>query len=161
MTCTGGLFLVVFPSDFILPIRIVLFTPYLSIGSLLCQIVSLIVVNMLRLLSQRIGEIDQLGGVQISLPLVLQWQRCYHLIYGLVDEINRSFGIILLVMVVFEFVWMINAFFMTALEFKNMGQVQLSTLVTDLLLIVSACSVTSLIWVLHDIKQVVWIAQCH
>lgn len=110
---------------------------------------------MLRMLSQRIGEIDKIGDPQGSLPLVLQWQRCYHLIYGLVNEINRSFGIILLVMIVFEFVWMVNAFFMTALEFKIMGQVELSTLITDVLLIVSACCITSLISVLHDIKQAV------
>ncbi len=109
----------VFPCDYNVPIRVLLFTPHLSIGCLLCHIVSFSVVNMLRILAQRISEIDKARDGRGSLSLVLQWQRCYYLINGLVNEINRSFGIILLVMVIFEFIWMVNAFFMTALEFKN------------------------------------------
>ena len=111
---------------------------------------------MLRIIAHRIGEIDNVGDGRGRLSLVLQWQRCYRLVYGLVDEINRSFGLILLVMVIFEFIWMVNAFFITALEFKNMGNVQLVTVVTDLMLITTACSFTFLISVLSDIKQQVF-----
>ena len=133
------------------PLKVTLFSCHMAIGGLLCFILSLIVTKMVSNLAQRARK--TIGEGRLTLKLVTQWQSIYYLIDGLICEMNSSFGFILLVIVVYNFVWLVNASFITVLELKELGYLRLNNFFMTCTLLVVTLLVTFLISVLHGFKQ--------
>lgn len=158
MIIASGILNIINPSKNIVtksltPIIVMLFSCHSVIGGLLCCIISFIITKMLSTLTQRVRKITIRDREEkLTLKLVSQWQRVYHLIDGLIREMNSCFGFNLLVIVFFNFVWLVNGSFVTVLELKELGLLRFNTLVMDLLLLIVSLLITFIISVLHGFK---------
>lgn len=128
-----------------------LFGWHMAIGGLLCSIISLIINKMLNSLTQCAGKTIEEG--RLTIKLVSKWQRIYYLIDGLISEINSSFGFILLVIVLYNFIWLVNGSFITVLELKELGYLRLNTSMAIIALLTVTFLVTFILSVVHGFKK--------
>jgi len=135
----------------ILALREPLFTPFISIGCSLCCMIGGIVVTMLCIIRNRVRNITD-GNETLSLDSVIIWHRCYHLIGGLVHEISKSFGFIVLVYVLFNFIWMITCTFEVVVNLRGLGYLTATAKQFLGMLTMSTCCTTAIIYVLHRMK---------
>ena len=160
--CSGLLPLISYKTpgkDLFLAMRLAAFTPFLCIAIAFCVIMGSIVVVMITILTERvITNIGEKGGnktgeVKLSLASSeIQWKRCYHLIDGLVCEISRSFGFILLVLVTFNFIWMITTSYTVVANLKELGDLTNTAYNHLIMLTMSASFLCVTIFILHQMK---------
>ncbi len=153
-------------SNTILAIRAPAFTPFLCIAIVLCIIMGSIVVVMITILTERVtniaanGGISNTGDVKLNLASssVIQWKRCYYLIDGLVSEISHSFGFILLVLVTFNFIWIVTVSFLVVDDFKQLGYLSDSAKTRLIMVMMSSTLIYLTILILHRMKsKVKWL----
>lgn len=127
------------------PIQFI-FSSYISFGLVLFITLGWIISNMIRILGKQI--IVPFGIVDLD-----HWARCFGLIFQLISQVNRSFGLSLLAQIFFNFVFLCNGTFYAMISFRERGlQDQSAWLLMAILCVVFFFFVSTL-YISHRITQ--------
>ena len=157
MSVANGMFFSMDPNRArgrILPIRVMLFSCYLITGGFLCFIVSAIIAEMLDILTKRAKS--TIEDKKLTSKSVSEWKQCFHLIDGLIREMNLCFGIILLIIVTFNcllLIWLVNSSFFTFLELKELGHLSFNNALGVIFFIIATILITFIISILHSFRE--------
>lgn len=83
-----------------------------------------------------------------------EWRDKYQLICELVDALNRCFGLIIVVLLAFSFIWMVNSSYYCVIGFRSFNKANVrSTLVNLGFEVVGFICFTYIAYIPHTIKQ--------
>jgi len=116
------------------------------------------VLHMLKIMSQRVEQLsNNKKDNEATSHCVVQWQRCFQMIHRLVHEMNHAFGLIMLIVVVFQFIWVTSTIFIIIQRFKTLGYVLINTYVLIGVIVVLTILITFMVSIPHRIKGEVFI----
>ena len=147
----GAFFIVSRTGNFVLPSRLFFF-PYFCIGIVLTCTMTSTVLHILKVMSKRVEEISVNKKDATTSHCVVQWQRCYQMIHGLVHEMNHAFGLIMLIVVIFHFIWVTSTFFIIIQRFKTLGHFLTTTYLIIFAMTIITLLVTFMVSIPHRIK---------
>jgi len=121
-----------------------------------------IVLQMLKVMSKKVEQISvNKKDNAVTSDCVTQWQRCYQMIHRLVHEMNQAFGLILLIVLVFQFIWVTSTIFIIIQRFKASGYYLMNTYIVIGVMLVLTILITFMVSIPHRIKGEVTTVYTH
>lgn len=82
------------------------------------------------------------------------WRDKYQLICELVDTLNRCFGLLIVVLLAFSFIWMVNSSYYCVIGFRSFNKANLREILVNLgFEVVGFMCFTYIAYIPHTIKQ--------
>jgi len=125
------------------PLQYIFFI-YIAIGFNLFFSLGCIISTMINILGKRIHLLISDGDADL-------WGHCYGLIVQLISSVNKSFGLQLLWVLVFYFIWTVNGMFYILVGFRERGLLDKATLLVIALQIVVFLVLLIFLYIPHRI----------
>ena len=125
------------------PLQYIFFI-YIAIGFNIFFSLGCIISTMINILGKRTHLLVSDGGADL-------WGHCYGLIAQLISLVNKSFGLQLLWILIFYFIWMINGMFYVLVGFRERGLLDKATLLVIALQIVVNSILLFFLYIPHRI----------
>lgn len=125
------------------PLQYIFFI-YIAIGYNIFFSLGCVISTMINILGKRAHLLVSDGGTDL-------WGHCYGLIVQLISLVNKSFGLQLLWILVFYFIWTINGMFYILVGFRERGLLDKATLLVIALQIVVFVVLLIFLYIPHRI----------